>query len=71
MLQGGKASGSQVKFSKFYLIIDGNANLDINIPHAFSKFMVALRKNMSTVKGGDSMFKVSQEGSYFNAFSSI
>jgi hypothetical protein len=68
---GGKASGSLVRFSKFYLIVDGYANPDTNIPHAFTKFMNALKKNMSTVKGGDAAFKLGPEGSYFNAFSSI
>lgn len=68
---GGKASGSLVKFSKFYLVIDGFANPDTNIPNAFTKFMNALKKNMSTVKGGDAAFKLGPEGSYFNAFSSI
>jgi hypothetical protein len=68
---GGKASGSLVRFSKFYLIVDGFANPDTNIPHAFTKFMNALKKNMSTVKGGDAAFKLGPEGSYFNAFSSI
>lgn len=55
---GGKAIGSLVKFSKFYLVIDGFSNPDTNILHAFSKFMNALKKNMSTVKGGDAAFKL-------------
>lgn len=39
VFNGGKVLGSAVKFSKFYLIIDGNeASPDVDIPEAFLKF---------------------------------
>lgn len=71
VLNGGKAAGSSVKFSRFYLIVDGFANAEANLPLAYSKFMTALKKGFSTVKGGEAAFKVGPEGAFFNAFSSI
>lgn len=71
VLNGGKAAGSSVKFSKFYLIIDGYANTETNIPQAYSKFLLALKKGFGSVKGGESVFKVGPEGAFFNAFSTI
>jgi len=70
-LNGGKANGSLVKFTKFYLIIDADANPKINIPQCFVRFVSALRKSMQSTKGGESAFKLSAEGCYFNAFSSV
>jgi hypothetical protein len=71
LFTGGKASGSTVRFSRFYLIIDGWANPDCKIPVAYSKFVTALRKSFATVKGGETNFKIGVEGAYFNAFSTI
>jgi hypothetical protein len=71
VLQGGKGVGSQVKYSKFYLIIDGFANPDVHIPNAYAKFMAALKKNFSSIKGGEVAFKVGVDGAFFNAFASI
>jgi hypothetical protein len=71
LFTGGKASGSTVRFSRFYLIIDGWANPDCKIPVAYSKFVTALRKSFGTVKGGETNFKIGVEGAYFNAFSTI
>jgi hypothetical protein len=71
VLSSGKASGSTVKFSRFYLIVDGFANPETNIPLAYSKFIAALKKSFSSVKSGEAAFKVGPEGSFFNAFSTI
>ena len=68
---GGKASGSAVKFSRFYLIVDGHANPEINIPACYMKFLAALRKSFGSIKGGEAAFKVGPEGAYFNAFTTI
>ena len=68
---GGKAAGSPVKFSKFYLIIDGNVNTDLNVTGAFKAFLASLKSKFTTGKGGDSAFKVFQDGSFFNAYGSV
>jgi len=71
VLMGGKTFGSQVKFARFYLIVDGHANTDVNIPLCFMKFLAALRKSFAGIKGGEAVFKIGPEGAYFNAFTSI
>ena len=68
---GGKAGGSQVKFSKFYLIVDGHVNPDMNIVAVFKAFVSALKSKFTTGKGGDSAFKTLQDGSFFNAYASV
>ena len=70
MLTGGKAAGSTVRYSRFYLIVDPYANLEVNIPNALNKFIAELKKKFSAIKGGDAAFKLQPEGSYFNAFAS-
>lgn len=52
VLNGGKAAGSQVKYSKFYLIVDGHADRQVNLTQAFLKFKEGLRKAFSSVKAG-------------------
>jgi len=68
---GGKAASSQVRFSKFYLIIDGHINQDLNLTGAFKAFLSSLKSKFTTGKGGDSAFKVLQDGSFFNAYGSV
>lgn len=70
LLSGGKASGSGCRYSRFYLIVDPYANLEINVPHVTVKFLGELKKKFGAVKGGDAAFKVLADGSYFNAFPS-
>jgi len=70
-LNGGKALGSNVKYAKFYLIVDPAANPEIHVPTALAKFIAALRKTMQTGKQGEAAFKPSAEGTFFNAYSSI
>lgn len=70
-MNGGKAIGSAVKFTKFYLIINADANPSVNVPACYVKFVQALRKGMGSTKGGEAAFKLSPDGSYFNAFASI
>ena len=45
VLNGGKAMGSAVKFSKFYLIVDAGLYAEpMEILNYYQKFMVALKK---------------------------
>lgn len=72
VFNGGKASGSAVKFSRFYLIIDamsqGQKGVDpIEIPKYYRKFLIALKKSIQATKAGEAGFKISLDGSYFNA----
>lgn len=76
VLNGGKATGSQVKFSKFLLIIDAaGATLKgidpIEIVTWYQKFLVALRKGFSGTKSGEAAFKLGLEGAHFNANATI
>lgn len=76
VLNGGKATGSQVKFSKFFLIIDSagasSKGIDpIEIVSWYQKFLVALRKGFSATKSGEAAFKQGVEGAYFNANGTI
>lgn len=68
---GGKIAASPVKFAHFYLICDGQANLDVSVPAAFRAFLAHLKTKFTVGKGGDSPFKVMPDGSYFNAYPSI
>ena len=70
LLAGGKAAGSAVRYSRFYLIIDPYANLEINIPQALLKFLAELKKKFAAAKGGEAAFKIQPDGSYFNAYGS-
>lgn len=63
---GGKASGSAVKFSRFYLIIDTadcstapeQESIDpMKIIHFYQKFMVGLKKAIAATKAGEAGFK--------------
>ena len=58
LLTGGKAVGSTVRYSRFYLIVDPYLNKDINIPHHVSKFLMELKKKFSAGKGGEAAFKL-------------
>ena len=70
LLAGGKAAGSAVRYSRFYLIIDPFANMEVNIPQVLLKFLAELKKKFAVGKGGEAAFKVQADGSYFNAYGS-
>ena len=55
---GGKAANSAVKFTKFYLIIDGSVNADLNLQQTFKGFVNALKSKFTVGKGGESAFKL-------------
>lgn len=71
LIQGGKQAGSQVKFSKFYLIVDPSLCTHDSLAQGLKTFQATLKKAMSGVKGGEAAFKTDQDGPMFNAFSSI
>lgn len=71
LLSGGKPVNSGVKFSHFYLIVDGNLNPKSNVVQGFKLFMAHLKSKFTTGKGGDSAFKLLPDSSFFNAFTSI
>jgi len=71
LLSGGKPVNSAVKFSNFFLIVDGSLNSNQNVMQCFRTFMAHLKSKFSIGKGGDSAFKILPDGSYFNAYPSI
>ena len=71
LLLGGKAIGSQVKLSKFYLIVDPTLSTPEAIYNTLKVFQTLLKKSMQAVKGGEAAFKMDGDGPCFNAFSSI
>lgn len=77
-MNGGKAAASQVKFSKFYLVVDAAAQggeaikVDpIRILSFYQKFLVALKKAIHSTKVGEAGFKLGVDGMYFNANANI
>eukprot|EP00347_Sterkiella_histriomuscorum_P018418 403345584 len=71
VLNGGKALGSKVKFSKIYLILDITAQDDVDIVEVYFKIQAQLRKQIQTHKLGENGFKPGADGSYFNAFETV
>jgi len=76
VLNGGKGVNSTVKFSKFYLLIDayaqGSGKLDpLCIPSFYQKFLVAIKKAITSTKQGEAGFKQGIEGCFFNANATI
>lgn len=72
IFNGGKAAGSAVKFSKFYLIVDAmgfkKSNKDpTEVLTCYQKFLAALKKGFAATKGGEASFKVLPDASFFNA----
>jgi hypothetical protein len=57
LIQGGKQAGSQVKFSKFYLIIDPSLCTHDSLVQGLKVFQTSLKKAMTGVKGGEAAFK--------------
>lgn len=71
LFQGGKQAGSQVRFAKFFLVIDPLYALPESINACLLKFQTSLRKQLLAVKGGEAAFKPDGDGPCFNAFASI
>lgn len=69
VLNGGKALGSKVKFSRFYLILDVSAeDTEVDALEIFLKVQAQLKKQVQAHKLGENGFKGgSPDGAYFNA----
>jgi len=52
LFNGGKALGSNIKLSKFYLLVDTPSADSSVLPACFVKFQVALTKSVSSTKLG-------------------
>ena len=69
---GGKALGSKVKFSTFYLIIDIQGKDDhIDANEVYFKVTANIKKAIAAHKLGEAGFKANVTGSYYNAFDSV
>jgi hypothetical protein len=77
VLTGGKAAASQVKFAKFYLIIDAaeytknETSPSEHMPMHYMKFLAAIKKAFAGTKMGEAGFKVLPDGSFFNANTTV
>lgn len=72
VFNGGKALGSKVKFSRFYIIMNikvQDVELDANI--VYYKIAAAIKKAITSHKAGEAGFKANASGSYFNALDSV
>ena len=71
LLNGGKALGSKVKFSKFYLILDINASDEIDVVEVFLKIQAQIKKQITSHKLGENGFRPGTDGSYYNPLENI
>ncbi len=72
ILNGGKASGSKVKFSRFYVIMNlrvADVAIDANL--VYYKISAAIKKAIQSHKLGEAGFKANVSGSYYNALDTI
>jgi enolase len=71
VLNGGKALGSKVKFSKFYLILDVTPeDIEVDALEIYLKVQAQLKKQVQAHKLGENGFKggaLSIDGAFFNA----
>jgi len=68
VFNGGKAVGSKVKFSRFYVIFDvKTADIDIDVNDLYFKVASAIKKGVQAHKLGENGFKPGVTGAYFNA----
>ena len=71
VLNGGKAAGSKVRFSKFYLIMDVGVTDKIDALEVYYKISTQIKKAISSHKLGEAGFKANQSGQYYNALDTI
>lgn len=72
VFNGGKALGSKVKFSRFYIIINlkvQDVEMDANV--VYYKIAAAVKKAITGHKLGEAGFKANSSGSYYNALDNI
>jgi enolase len=67
VLNGGKALGSKVKFSRLYLILDVTPEDEVDPMEVYLKIQAQIRKQVAAHKLGENGFKPGPDGSYFNA----
>jgi hypothetical protein len=69
LFNGGKTLGSKVKFRRIYLIVDMKPEDSdtIDALQLYYKISAAIKKGVSTHKQGESVFKPSAVGVYWNA----
>ena len=71
VFNGGKASGSKVKFSRFYIILNVKAQETVDSTEIYFKITAAIKKLVEGHKLGINAFKANQSGSYFNALENV
>ena len=68
IFNGGKALGSKVKFSKFYLMMNIKAaDHNVDAQDLYYKVSAAIKKAIEGSKVGAAGFKANNTGAYFNA----
>jgi enolase len=69
VFNGGKAVGSKVKFSRFYVIFDVKiSDVDIDVNDMYFKVSAAIKKGIQAHKLGENGFKPGVTGAYYNAY---
>jgi enolase len=71
ILNGGKLTGSKVKFATFYLIIDVQGTDKVDALEVYYKVTGNIKRLIAAHKLGEAGFKVNAQGSYYNAFDTI
>ena len=71
VFNGGKAIGSKVKFSRFYIILNVKAQESVDVSDLYYKISMAVKKSVESHKLGINAFKANQSGAYFNALENV
>ena len=71
IFNGGKAIGSKVKFSRFYLIMNVKATDTQDALELYYKVAAAVKKAIEGHKLGPNAFKANTTGAYFNALDTV
>ena len=72
VFNGGKALGSKVRFSRFYIVMNIRVqDVDVDANVIYYKIAAAVKKAITSHKLGESGFKANLSGSYYNALDSV
>ena len=71
IFNGGKAIGSKVKFSRFYLIMNLKSSDTQDALEIYYKIAAAVKKAIEGHKLGANAFKANATGAYFNALDTV
>ena len=77
VFNGGKSYTSQCRYAKIYLIIDAYAQGEegavdpLEIQMFYQKFIVSLKKQILSTKGGEAAFKMGVDGAFLNGCASV